>query len=98
MRRAERSKIASRDSKVRVEPRWSCSWEGIDLDMDAMKGVEEVDVKALQRLADAPAYTGAIPLAIFDAAMKQFGDECAIAANFFDRSVGRPGISLATCD
>jgi U3 small nucleolar RNA-associated protein 6 len=55
-----------------------------DIDPEANKGVEEVNAAALQRLADAPAYTGAIPLAIFDAAMKQFADDSDVANDFFD--------------
>nr|OQO31984.1 hypothetical protein B0A51_00326 [Rachicladosporium sp. CCFEE 5018] len=55
-----------------------------DMQGDEMKGVEEVDVNALVRLKDAPAYTGAIPMAIFDAGMKQFGDEVGFAVQFFE--------------
>jgi U3 small nucleolar RNA-associated protein 6 len=55
-----------------------------DIDPEANKGVEEVNADALQRLANAPAYTGAIPLAIFDAAMKQFNDDSNVANDFFD--------------
>ena len=55
-----------------------------DLDPEANKGVEEVNAAALQRLANAPAYTGAIPLAIFDAAMKQFNEDSDVANDFFD--------------
>lgn len=55
-----------------------------DIDPEANKGVEEVNVEALKRLANAPAYTGAIPLAIFDAAMKQFNDDSDVANDFFD--------------
>lgn len=55
-----------------------------DIDPEANKGVEEVNAAALQRLADAPAYTGAIPLAIFDAAMKQFSEDSDVANDFFD--------------
>lgn len=39
---------------------------------------------ALQNLASAPVLTGAIPLAIFDSAMKQFQDRPKIAEKFFD--------------
>jgi len=55
-----------------------------DIDPDANKGVEEVNADALKRLADAPAYTGAIPIAIFDAAMKQFKHDSDVASDFFD--------------
>ncbi|CBX98390.1 similar to rRNA processing protein Utp6 [Plenodomus lingam JN3] len=43
-------------------------------------GVDEV---ALQNLASAPILTGAIPLAIFDSAMKQFQGKPKVAENFF---------------
>jgi U3 small nucleolar RNA-associated protein 6 len=55
-----------------------------DLDPEANKGVEEVNAAALERLANAPAYTGAIPLAIFDAAMKEFKEDSDVANDFFD--------------
>lgn len=55
-----------------------------DLDPEANKGVEEVTIEALKRLANAPAYTGAIPLAIFDAAMAQFNNDSDVANDFFD--------------
>lgn len=55
-----------------------------DVDQDAKKGLEEVDVKALERLALAPAYTGAIPIAVFDATMTQFSNRADVAECFFD--------------
>jgi U3 small nucleolar RNA-associated protein 6 len=55
-----------------------------DFESDATKGLDEVDAAALQRLAKAPAYTGALPIAIFDAAMKQFNNSCETAERFFD--------------
>jgi U3 small nucleolar RNA-associated protein 6 len=55
-----------------------------DIDPDARKGIEEVDEAALKRLASAPAYTGAIPVAIFDAAMKQVQNPVVVAEEFFD--------------
>jgi U3 small nucleolar RNA-associated protein 6 len=45
---------------------------------------EEVDQIALQNLASAPVLTGAIPIAIFDSAMKQFKNDSALAEQFFD--------------
>ncbi|KXS95546.1 hypothetical protein AC579_707 [Pseudocercospora musae] len=54
-------------------------------DEDAEKGVEEVNEDLLKRLEHAPAFTGAIPIAIFDSAMKQLGSKAPAAAeNFFD--------------
>lgn len=55
-----------------------------DIDPDAGKGIEEVDEAALKRLANAPAFTGAIPVAIFDSAMKQVQNTAAAAEEFFD--------------
>lgn len=56
-----------------------------DFEDDAGKGVEEVNVDLLQRLANAPAFTGGIPIAIFDAAMKEFKDKSPeVAEDFFD--------------
>ncbi|KAK0935166.1 U3 snoRNP protein [Friedmanniomyces endolithicus] len=55
-----------------------------DVDPDAGKELEGVDAAVLQKLADAPAFTGAIPVAIFDAAMKQFGNNAEVAEDFFE--------------
>ncbi|KAK3054923.1 U3 snoRNP protein [Extremus antarcticus] len=55
-----------------------------DIQPDAQRGIEEVDDDALKRLAAAPALTGAIPLAIFDAAMKQFKNDPSFAEDVFD--------------
>ncbi|KAF2170520.1 hypothetical protein M409DRAFT_64229 [Zasmidium cellare ATCC 36951] len=56
-----------------------------DIDPDAGKGIEEVDENALKRLETAPAFSGAIPIAIFDAAMKQFHQNAPeVAEAFFD--------------
>ncbi|KAI9878672.1 MAG: U3 snoRNP protein [Pleopsidium flavum] len=45
---------------------------------------DSVDQAALQTLDSTPALTGAIPLAIFDAAMKQFPSDGALGERFFD--------------
>ena len=55
-----------------------------DIDPDASRGVGAVDADALQKLASAPAFAGAIPIAIFDAAMKQFKNDVESAEEFFD--------------
>ncbi|CZT18647.1 related to HAT (Half-A-TPR) repeat-containing protein [Ramularia collo-cygni] len=55
-----------------------------DINPDAGKGIEEVDEAALKRLANAPAYTGAIPIAIFDSAMKQVKNAAEAAEEFFN--------------
>lgn len=44
---------------------------------------DAVDEVALQNLASAPVLTGAIPIAIFDSAMKQFQDDPNLAEQFF---------------
>ncbi|KAF2263520.1 hepatocellular carcinoma-associated antigen 66 [Lojkania enalia] len=54
-------------------------------DVNPSLGKEEgVDEVALQNLAFAPVLTGAIPMAIFDSAMKQFQGDPALGGNFFD--------------
>ncbi|OCL04866.1 hypothetical protein AOQ84DRAFT_300011 [Glonium stellatum] len=45
---------------------------------------DAVDEVALQNLASAPVLTGAIPVAIFDAAMKQFENDSKVAEQFFN--------------
>ncbi|KAL2014085.1 hypothetical protein VTN00DRAFT_1610 [Thermoascus crustaceus] len=45
---------------------------------------EEVDQVALQNLNATPALSGAIPMAIFDAAMKQFNNDDALGYDFYD--------------
>jgi U3 small nucleolar RNA-associated protein 6 len=45
---------------------------------------DAVDQVALQNLESTPALTGAIPIAIFDAAMKQFTNEESFGAEFYD--------------
>lgn len=55
-----------------------------DIDPDASKQGDDIDDTALQRLASAPAFTGALPIAIFDAAMKQFENDADFADEIFD--------------
>jgi U3 small nucleolar RNA-associated protein 6 len=50
----------------------------------SLRREDGVDDEALQNLASAPILTGAIPIAVFDSAMKQFKDVPAIAERFFD--------------
>jgi U3 small nucleolar RNA-associated protein 6 len=54
--------------------------EDIDPSLKHDDGVDEV---ALQNLAAAPVLTGAIPLAVFDSAMKQFQGKAKVAESFF---------------
>lgn len=55
--------------------------EDINPSLKQNDGVDEV---ALQNLASAPVLTGAIPLAIFDSAMKQFQNRPKVVEKFFD--------------
>ncbi|KZM25014.1 U3 snoRNP protein [Ascochyta rabiei] len=50
----------------------------------SLKQDDGVDELALQNLASAPVLTGAIPLAIFDSAMKQFQNRPKVVQKFFD--------------
>ncbi|CAO2656440.1 Nn.00g052430.m01.CDS01 [Neocucurbitaria sp. VM-36] len=50
----------------------------------SLKQDDGVDEVALQNLASAPVLTGAIPLAVFDSAMKQFQGKARVAEKFFD--------------
>ncbi|CAN9200901.1 hypothetical protein AA0117_g1081 [Alternaria alternata] len=50
----------------------------------SLKQADGVDEVALQNLASAPVLTGAIPLAVFDSAMKQFQGKAKLADSFFD--------------
>ncbi|KAF3047705.1 U3 snoRNP protein [Didymella heteroderae] len=50
----------------------------------SLKQDDGVDEVALQNLASAPVLTGAIPEAIFDAAMKQFQNRPRVVEKFFD--------------
>jgi U3 small nucleolar RNA-associated protein 6 len=49
----------------------------------SLKQDDGVDEVALQNLASAPVLTGAIPLAVFDSAMKQFQGRARVAERFF---------------
>lgn len=49
----------------------------------SLKQDDGIDEVALQNLASAPILTGAIPLAVFDSAMKQFQGKAKLAENFF---------------
>jgi U3 small nucleolar RNA-associated protein 6 len=49
----------------------------------SLKQDDGVDEVALQNLASAPILTGAIPLAVFDSAMKQFQGKVRVAEKFF---------------
>lgn len=55
--------------------------EDVNPSLNKDDGVDEV---ALQNLASAPILTGAIPIAVFDSAMKQFNNKAALAERFFD--------------
>ncbi|KAJ9624164.1 U3 snoRNP protein [Taxawa tesnikishii (nom. ined.)] len=55
-----------------------------DINPELKKDTEAVDEKALQKLAASPALSGAIPMTVFDAAMKQFNNDAVLAEQFFD--------------
>jgi U3 small nucleolar RNA-associated protein 6 len=55
-----------------------------DINPNTSKGGEDADADALQMLVSAPAFTGALPKALFDAAMKQFNDDAQFADEIFD--------------
>jgi U3 small nucleolar RNA-associated protein 6 len=59
----------------------SITAEDVNPALDKDEGDDQV---ALQNLAEAPILTGAIPIAIFDSAMKQFSDDPQLAQQFFD--------------
>lgn len=54
-----------------------------EFNAEARHGVEQFNASALKKLETAPAYTGAIPIAIFDAAMQQFTSDAADVAEDF---------------
>jgi U3 small nucleolar RNA-associated protein 6 len=55
-----------------------------DEDINPTRNDGEVDQQALQNLNSTPALTGAIPIAIFDAAMKNFHNEDRFGAEFYE--------------
>ena len=55
-----------------------------DIEPDTQKGIDDVDDGTLKKLAATPAFTGAIPIAIFDAASKHFNDDPTFAETAFD--------------
>lgn len=62
-------------------------------DMDPSERPEDVvDQDALQKLSATPALSGAIPMAIFDAAMKQFEGDAGIGEEIFDMVAGFQGV------
>lgn len=55
-----------------------------DLNPEASNDDQAVSGETLQKLANAPAFNGAIPIAIFDAAMTQFEHDSELSGRFFD--------------
>jgi U3 small nucleolar RNA-associated protein 6 len=88
---AGRRKILGLD----VDPKKAQTQDDDDVDMitlptvtaedinPSLKQDDGVDEVALQNLASAPVLTGAIPLAVFDSAMKQFQGKAKVAEKFF---------------
>ncbi|KAI9822116.1 MAG: U3 snoRNP protein [Thelocarpon impressellum] len=58
----------------------------------AVQGDDTVDRTALENLSNAPALSGAIPLAVFDTATKQFPADTALFENFFDLFASFPDL------
>lgn len=67
----------------------SVDLEGALLDDDEQTQ-DKVDVDAIQNLDNTPVLSGAIPIAIFDAAMLQFDNDSTLAFSFFEtaRTIG----------
>ncbi|EMD00283.1 hypothetical protein BAUCODRAFT_51792, partial [Baudoinia panamericana UAMH 10762] len=55
-----------------------------EFEPEPSRGTDAVDLEALQKLAQAPVFSGAIPIAIFDAAMKQFNNSAQMAEQIFE--------------
>jgi U3 small nucleolar RNA-associated protein 6 len=55
-----------------------------EADIDPSLRDDTIDSIALENLANTPAMSGAIPLAIFDTAMKQFSNSAELATSFYD--------------
>lgn len=63
------------------------SYTAEDLDLDQAKN-DVIDDSNVQRMFTSPAMTGAIPMAIFDASMKQFNQDETLGEQFFDMFAG----------
>lgn len=68
---------------------------GDDMQPASPQQIDDVDDHTLKKLSAAPAFTGAIPMAIFDAAMKQFNDDTECAQDIFDLCAGFDSVSSA---
>lgn len=77
----DRTKKADADADEDMIALPEITAEDVDPSLRKEDGVDEV---ALQNLASAPILTGAIPIAVFDSAMKQFKNAPAVAEKFFD--------------
>ena len=75
---------APEDSDADMLPLPMVTAEDID---PSLRPDESADQAALRTLSSTPALTGAIPLAIFDAAMKQFSNDEALGESFFNMFV-----------
>ncbi|KAL4810373.1 U3 small nucleolar RNA-associated protein 6-domain-containing protein [Aspergillus unguis] len=90
-----RQRILGLDEKPEAPKQQQASGDDLDADMIMMPSVTEEDINptardasvdeaALQTLNSTPALSGAIPLAIFDSAIKSFNHNDAFAHEFFD--------------
>ncbi|KAI9843082.1 MAG: U3 snoRNP protein [Sclerophora amabilis] len=83
--------LAQGPSNQQVDPSESNNEDTIALPVITAEDIDpstsqdgSIDHDALQTLSSTPALTGAIPLAVFDAAMKQFQNDESLAMSFFD--------------
>jgi U3 small nucleolar RNA-associated protein 6 len=88
---AARRKILGLDGRTAEEKRMDESEDMLALPTITAEDInptidkdDDIDQVALQNLENTPALTGAIPMAIFDAAMKEFGNDAELGEGFFD--------------
>ncbi|KAE8148181.1 U3 small nucleolar RNA-associated protein 6-domain-containing protein [Aspergillus avenaceus] len=91
-----RQRILGLDKEIEPPKQQDASFEDNDVDMIALPQItgedinpsagnsDGVDQVALKNLEASPAMTGAIPLAIFDTAMKHFQQDAQFGREFFD--------------
>jgi len=82
-----------RKSAQPEEPDLEAKMDSLEADMIALPTTEVGNVnddleRALEVLASSPAMNGAIPIAIFDEAMRQFSNDAALGERFFDMFAG----------
>ena len=78
-RKKEEIKVGGDDDNMMLLPKVTAE----DIDPDQGRD-DKVDVTALAKLESTPITSGAIPIAIFDAAMAQFDNDSNLALEFFE--------------